>query len=87
MNSISRRKFLALGCCAAGAALCSSLTFRAEAAVWDTAQVNRLFAELGSQKKAPAALDAWINDPAAQKIDPYQVFDNVWQVGIAWVSS
>ena len=87
MNSISRRKFLAFGCCAAGAALCASLTSTAGAAVLDTAEVNRLFAELGARKKAPAALDAWINDPAAQKIAPYQAFDNVWQVGIAWVSS
>ena len=39
------------------------------------------------RKKAPQALDAWIDDPVAQKIDPYQAFDNVWQVGIAWVSS
>lgn len=87
MNSISRRTFLAFGCCAAGAALCSSLVAPAKAAVLDTAEVNRLFAELGAKKKAPAALDAWINDPAAQKIAPYQAFDNVWQVGIAWVSS
>lgn len=87
MNNISRRTFLALGCCAAGAAFCSPLVSTAKAAVLETAEVNRLFAELGAKKKAPAALDAWINDPAAQKIAPYQAFDNVWQVGIAWVSS
>ena len=84
MNNISRRTFLALGCCAAGAAFCSPLVSTAKAAVLETAEVNRLFAELGAKKKAPAALDAWINDPAAQKIAPYQAFDNVWQVGIAW---
>ena len=58
MNSISRRTFLAFGCCAAGVALCSSLVAPAKAAVLDTAEVNRLFAELGAKKKAPAALDA-----------------------------
>ena len=87
MNSISRRKFLAVGCCAAGAALCPALPFTAGAAPLETSEVNRLFQQLGSTPKAAQALDAWINDPVAQKIAPYQAFDNVWQVGIAWVSS
>ena len=46
MNNISRRTFLALGCCAAGAAFCSPLVSTAKAAVLETAEVNRLFAEL-----------------------------------------
>ncbi len=87
MFSMSRRKFLAFGCCAAGAALCPTFASPANAAVLTTAEVNRLFRELGASRKAPQALNAWINDPAAQKIAPYQAFDNVWQVGIAWVSS
>lgn len=33
MNNISRRTFLALGCCAAGAAICSPLVSTAKAAV------------------------------------------------------
>ena len=87
MNTISRRKFLAFGCCAAGAACCPFFVSSARAAVLDTAEVNRLFAELGATGKAPSALDTWLADPVAQKIAPYQAFDNVWQVGIAWVSS
>ena len=87
MNTISRRKFLAFGCCAAGAACCPFFVSSARAAVLDMAEVNRLFAELGATGKAPSALDAWLADPVAQKIAPYQAFDNVWQVGIAWVSS
>ncbi len=87
MNNISRRRFLALGCCAAGASLFPSLVPPAQAATLSTAEVNRLFQKLGAEKKAPKELDAWIHDPAAQKIAPYQAFDNVWQVGIAWVSS
>ncbi len=86
MKNIYRRSFLALGCCAAGAALCPAFVPAAGAAT-NSADVNQLLSELGSTKKAPAALDAWIDDPAAQKIEPYQAFDNVWQVGIAWVSS
>ena len=87
MTAVSRRKFLAFGCCAAGALCCPFLASRADAAVLDTAEVSRLFAELGATRKAPPALDEWITDPVAQKIVPYQAFDNVWQVGIAWVSS
>lgn len=86
MKNISRRSFLAFGCCAAGAALCPAFVPAAGAAT-NSADVNQLLSELGSTKKAPAALDAWIDDPAAQKIEPYQAFGNVWQVGIAWVSS
>ncbi len=86
MMRVSRRKFLACGCCAAAAAICP-FPAEAGAAVPDTAEVLRLFAELGATGKAPKALDAWITDPVAQKIAPYQAFDNVWQVGIAWVSS
>lgn len=86
MKNLSRRKFLALGCCTAGAALCPAFLASAGAAPSQT-EVNKLFSQLGSDKKAPQALDAWIDDPVAQKIDPYQAFDNVWQVGIAWVSS
>ena len=86
MTAVSRRKFLACGCCAAAAARCP-FPAGAAATVPDTAEVLRLFAELGATGKAPRALDEWITDPAAQKIVPYQAFDNVWQVGIAWVSS
>ena len=87
MSNIFRRTFIAAGCCTLGAALCPSFLFQAKAAGMDADKVSSLFQELGDTRKAPQALDAWINDPVAQKIAPYQAFDNVWQVGIAWVSS
>lgn len=32
-------------------------------------------------------LRRWIFDPRAQAIEPYQVFDDVWQVGVCWVAA
>lgn len=52
MTAVSRRKFLAFGCCAAGALCCPSFVSKADAAVLETAEVNRLFAELGATKKS-----------------------------------
>lgn len=35
----------------------------------------------------PADLLAWLGDPKAQYVEPYQAFDNVWFVGVCWVSA
>ena len=35
----------------------------------------------------PTELGQWLRDAEIQKREPYQVFDNVWWVGITWVSS
>jgi metallo-beta-lactamase class B len=35
----------------------------------------------------PAELRAWMVDPKAQYVEPYQAFDNVWFVGVCWVSA
>ena len=59
MKNFSRRKFLALGCCTAGAALCPAFLSSADAAPNQT-EVNKLFSQLGSEKKSasgPGCLD------------------------------
>lgn len=35
----------------------------------------------------PPALGRWLNDRQAQQVEPYQAFDNVYFVGICWVSA
>lgn len=35
----------------------------------------------------PAELGRWLNDTKAQTVEPYQAFDNVYYVGICWVSA
>jgi metallo-beta-lactamase class B len=45
------------------------------------------FFEFGKTGKMPADLGRWLNDPVAQKIEPYQAFDNVHFVGVCWVSA
>lgn len=85
--NMSRRHFLTLSCCAAGAALCPAFTASAAAADMNSSEVSRLFQEFGATKRMPPKLDAWLNDPACQKRAPYRAFDNVWQVGLTWVSA
>lgn len=84
---MSRRNFLALSCCAAGAALCPAFPASAAAADMNSAEVSRLFQEFGATRRMPEKLNAWLNDPACQKRAPYRAFDNVWQVGLTWVSA
>ena len=90
MKNFSRRQFLAMGCCAAGAALYPALSASAaakEAPDLNSAQVSRLFAAFGANGKMPEQLNLWLNDPVRQKRAPYRAFDNIWQVGLTWVSA
>jgi|SRR5581483_8951469 len=45
------------------------------------------FEEFGRTKKMPPELGAWLNNPKAQYIEPWKAFDNVYYVGVCWVSS
>ena len=50
-------------------------------------KVNELFSRFGSTGKMSPTLSTWLNDPDIQSIEPYQVFDNVYNVGVCWVSA
>jgi len=52
-----------------------------------SATTNALFNEFGRTGKMPPELGRWLNDPKEQIIEPYQAFDNVYNVGICWVSA
>lgn len=45
------------------------------------------FIEFGKSGKMPPVLGAFLRNPVAQNISPYQAFDNVYYVGICWVSA
>ncbi|WP_431890451.1 CAR family subclass B3 metallo-beta-lactamase [Pectobacterium colocasium] len=49
--------------------------------------INQLFEEFGSSGKMPAELGRWLNNAKAQTVEPYKAFDNVYYVGICWVSA
>lgn len=49
--------------------------------------INKLFNEFERARKMPPELGRWLNDPQSQITEPYQAFDNVYYVGICWVSS
>lgn len=52
-----------------------------------SATIDKLFNDFGRTGKMPPELGRWLNDPQAQIIEPYQAFDNVYNVGICWVSA
>ena len=54
---------------------------------WTSKEVNEAFAVFAKTHKMPSDLRSWLADPAIQKIEPYRVFDNIYFVGIRWVSS
>lgn len=52
-----------------------------------SATIDQLFNDFGRTGKMPPELKRWMNDAKAQTIEPYQAFDNVYYVGICWVSA
>src|SRR5437899_3170639 len=61
-----------------------------QAAAFDgcpSAQISQGFGEFGRTGKMPEELGRWLADPRQQYIEPYRAFDNVFYVGVCWVSS
>jgi metallo-beta-lactamase class B len=52
-----------------------------------SATIDKLFNDFGRTRKMSPELKRWLNDPQEQIIEPYQAFDNVYNVGICWVSA
>ncbi|MBS1155491.1 MAG: family subclass metallo-beta-lactamase [Proteobacteria bacterium] len=52
-----------------------------------SATIDKLFNDFGRTGKMPPELKRWMNDTQSQAIEPYQAFDNVYNVGICWVSA
>ena len=92
-EALSRRQCLSLmGLAAAGAAAAlagipaPALASGAKKGL-GSAEVNELFARMALEGRPNARLQAWLTDPDIQLIRPYRVFDNVWNVGVRWVSA
>ena len=45
------------------------------------------FQQFGQTGIMPPDLGRWLGDRKAQYVEPYKAFDNVWYVGVCWVSS
>ena len=54
---------------------------------WTFKEVSEAFAAFAETKKMPKDLHAWLGDQDIQRIKPYKAFDNVYFVGVRWVSS
>lgn len=79
----------ALACAMAGALVAAGpaaaqepLTTRCE-----SAPIAALFKMFGETGRMPADLGRFLQTAALQRIEPYQAFDNVYYVGICWVSA
>src|SRR5215813_2685381 len=53
----------------------------------ESAPLTAAFAVFSEAGRMPPDLGRFIADAALQKIDPYKAFDNVYYVGICWVSA
>ena len=49
--------------------------------------IKTLFNDFGRTGKMPPELGRWLKEPQSQIIAPYEAFDNVYNVGICWVSA
>ena len=58
-----------------------------DVANWSSDTVREAFGRFAATHRMPEALNRWLTDPAIQCIKPYKVFDNVWNVGLKWVSA
>jgi len=50
-------------------------------------EISMAFDDFGRTGKMPPDLRQWLMDPKAQTIEPYRAFDNVYYVGVCWVSA
>jgi metallo-beta-lactamase class B len=53
----------------------------------ESAPIASLFKVFGDTGRMPADLGRFLQNAALQKIEPYKAFDNVYYVGICWVSA
>ena len=76
------------------AVACAIATLAAHAAAQDplttrceSAPIAALFKVFGDTGRMPPDLGRFLQSAALQKIEPYKAFDNVYYVGICWVSA
>ena len=53
----------------------------------DSKKIMAAFDDFGRTGKMPPELRQWLVDPKAQTVEPYRAFDNVYYVGVCWVSA
>jgi metallo-beta-lactamase class B len=52
-----------------------------------SAPILERFESFGRSGRMPMELGRWLNDPKAQYIEPFRAFDDVFFVGVCWVSA
>lgn len=54
---------------------------------WSSKQVGDAFRRFALEHRMPVDLQRWLSDPSIQLVEPYRIFDNVWNIGVKWVSA
>ncbi|QIZ76510.1 MBL fold metallo-hydrolase [Ferrimonas lipolytica] len=78
---------LAATCCILSSSVFAQPLTPADLEGCPSATINAAFSEFGRTGKMDRELHRWLNDAQAQHIEPYEAFDNVYYVGVCWVSS
>src|SRR3954469_1879532 len=81
------RKLKALALTAATLLALSSAALAQTPSGCHSAELTAAFEDFGKTGKMPPDLGRWLSDPKAQYIEPYRAFDNVYFVGVCWVSA
>lgn len=50
-------------------------------------EISAAFEDFGRTGRMPPELGKWLSDREGQRIEPYRAFDNVYFVGVCWVSA
>lgn len=85
---LTRRQVLTLISAASAAGFVSPVTAEMlRSRDLTSSEVSALFTQFGRTHRMPEELGRWLKAPSQQIIPPYQVFDNVWYVGLRWVAA
>ncbi|WP_257168058.1 MBL fold metallo-hydrolase [Bradyrhizobium sp. SRS-191] len=85
-RSLRNLAALTAGCLMLGAALAEPATAEPFEGC-PSNDIRARFEEFGRTGKMPPDMGAWLSNPKAQYIEPWKAFDNVYYVGICWVSA
>ena len=69
------------------ACLCTGLAHAADIHGCASKPILDRFEEFGRTGKMPPDLGRWLSDQTEQVVQPYQAFDDVYYVGLCWVSA
>ena len=81
------RNFMALCCILSSSAYAATPLTPEALQGCPSSTINSAFTEFGRTGKMDRELNRWLNNAQSQYVEPYEAFDDVYYVGVCWVSS